>query len=286
MQRSSQETPAFEEAPASDTSPASAGPPQAAAPPAHDEEVAATQTVPDRDGSPGPRASWRQRGWLLAPVLLLIGFGLLLWQVKAHGPVTRLDLRLRNDIQGGAHDPSFSWMFRPARGMADLGDQTVALSALFLTTAVALRVTRTWLPAIVAGIALAALATVIPLKLLIDRPGPGGNALGDAALGFFPSGHTADAVICYGTSALLLWLFVIPHTPPRFHRLLRQSSIAAAAVLVLLTIFGLLWSNFHWLSDTIGSLCWCGAALIVLYRFTHARAAPYRRGRVIHPPRD
>lgn len=204
-------------------------------------------------------------------------FGLLLWQVKTHGPVTRLDLRLRDAIQNEARDPSMSWLLRPARGMADLGDQTVALSVLFVSTAAALRVTRSWLPGLVAAAALVALATVIPLKLWIDRPGPAKAALGDAALGFFPSGHTADAVLCYGTSALLLCLFVVPSIPRLTDRrglLLRRAITACAVALVLLTIFGLLWSNFHWLSDTIGSLCWCGAALLVLRHFT---VSPFHR---------
>lgn len=224
---------------------------------------------------PRPDRWWDGGRWWLVPALLLLGFGFLLWQVKTHGPVTRLDLRLRDDIQADARDPAMAWLLRPARGMADLGDQSVALSVLFVTTAVALRVTRSWLPGLVAAAAVAALATVIPLKLWIDRPGPAKTALGDAALGFFPSGHTADAVLCYGTSALLLCIFVIPHAPTAIGRrgaMLRRAIPACAAALVLLTIFGLLWSNFHWLSDTVGSLCWCGAALLVLRRFTVHRA--------------
>jgi undecaprenyl-diphosphatase len=213
--------------------------------------------------------------WWLAPVVLLLGFGLLLWQVKTHGPVTRLDLRLRDSIQGDARDPALSWLWRPARGMADLGDQSVALSVLFVSTVLALRFTRSWLPALIAAAAVGALATVIPLKLWIDRPGPSQNVLGDAALGFFPSGHTADAVLCYGTSALLLCVFVIPRAPEpirRRSRALSRTVVVGAALLVLLTIFGLLWSNFHWLSDTLGSLCWCGAALLTLRHYTLRRA--------------
>lgn len=212
--------------------------------------------------------------WWLAPLVLLLGFAFLLWQVKAHGPVTRLDLHLRDGIQGDARDPALSWMWRPARAMADLGDQSVALSVLFASTALAVRLTRTWLPAIVAAAAAVALTTVIPLKLWIDRPGPSQNVLGDAALGFFPSGHTADATLCYGTSALLLCVFVLPRSPEpitRHSRALSRALTAGAALLVLLTIFGLLWSNFHWLSDTLGSLCWCGAALLVIRHFTLRR---------------
>jgi undecaprenyl-diphosphatase len=235
--------------------------------------MTATPRSPAADSSTGPSGSSRR--WWVAPIALLLGFGLLLWQVKAHGPVTRLDLHLRDAIQNAALDPSLSWMLRPGRGMADLGDQTVALSVLFVSTVLAVRFTRSWLPALVAAAAAAALATVIPLKLWIDRPGPSQDVLGDAALGFFPSGHTADAVLCYGTSALLLCVFVIPRSPEpirRHRRGLGRIVTIGAAVLVLLTIFGLLWSNFHWLSDALGSLCWCGAALLLLRHFTLHRA--------------
>lgn len=266
----------FEPTPGSQPQPASA---DAAGSPAAN----SAQPLPDRrQRSDRPQDSdrwWDGDRWWLVPALLLLGFGFLLWQVKTHGPVARLDLRLRDDIQGDARDLSMSWLLRPARGMADLGDQSVALSVLFVTTAVALRLTRSWLPGLVAAGAIAALATVIPLKLWIDRPGPAKLALGDAALGFFPSGHTADAVLCYGTSALLLCVFVLPHAPSvitRHDAILRRAITVCAVALVLLTIFGLLWSNFHWLSDTLGSLCWCGAALLVLRRVTVRRVARAR----------
>ena len=215
--------------------------------------------------------------WLL-PAVLVAGFVFLLWQVKAHGPVTGLDLRVRDRTQDVAGSRPLRWMFHPGRAAADLGNQTVALPVLFAFTALAVRATRSWRPALVTLGALAALLTVIPLKIWIDRPGPGQLVLGDAKLGYFPSGHTADAILCYGTSALLVCAFVIP--AGLAGRSARRASAALAAALVLLTIFGLLWSDFHWLSDTLGSLCWCGAALAVLSHLTLPR-----RGRVIPPGR-
>lgn len=213
--------------------------------------------------------------WWLLPALLTIAFVLLIWQVKAHGPVTTLDVRVRDRLQHWAKSPSMHWAYRPGRGAADLGNESITLPFLLVVTALAARVSRSWRPVLVGVGAFAGLGTVILLKLWINRPGPGAVALGNADLGYFPSGHTADAVLCYGTSALLLCAFVIPDigtdAPIRGHytRRLRQAIIAVAAVLVLVIICGLLWSNFHWLSDTVGSLCWCGAALAVLRRFAY-----------------
>lgn len=219
-------------------------------------------TAPARTSVP-PEPEPADRWWLI-PALLLTGFGLLIWQVKTRGPVVTLDVHVRGRIQDWARSPSMAWFFHPGRAMADLGDLSVALPVLLVVTALAIRATRSWRPALVTTAASAALAAVIPLKLWISRPGPSGATHGDVSFGFFPSGHTADAVLCYGTSALLLCAFVIPDGPNA--RRLRQAAIAAACILVTATIFGLLWSNFHWLSDTVGSLCWCGAALAVLLR--------------------
>jgi hypothetical protein len=202
--------------------------------------------------------------WWLLPALLLTGFGALIWQVKTHGPVVILDVHIRDRLQDAAHSPSMAWFFHPGRAMADLGDPSVSVPALLVVTALAIRAARSWRPALLTAAASAALASVIPLKLWIARPGPSAATHSDATLGFFPSGHTADAILCYGTSALLLCAFVIPDDPHA--RSLRQATIAAACVLVAATIFGLLWSDFHWLSDAAGSLCWCGAALAVLNR--------------------
>jgi undecaprenyl-diphosphatase len=227
---------------------------------------AASETAPPRPKAPAVAAPARRDGgrWWLVPLALAAGFVLLLWQVKAHGPVTGLDIRVRDHVQNWAGSPSMAWLAVPGRDLADLGNQSIALLVLFAATAVATRAARSWWPVWVMFAAVAALLTVIPLKLWIGRPGPGQVTLGDAALGFFPSGHTADATLCYGTAALLLCALV-PSTMGAARRL-RRAVLAVAAALILLTIFGLLWSDYHWLSDILGSLCWCGAALVLLHR--------------------
>ena len=238
---------------------------------------AAPETAPPRPQAPAVDApADRDDGrWRLVPVLLLAGFVFLLWQVKAHGPVTGLDIRVRDRILDWAASPSMGWLAVPGRDLADLGNQTIALLILLAATGIAIRATRSWWPLWVTLAALAALLTVIPLKLWISRPGPGQLTLGDAALGFFPSGHTADATLCYGTAALLLCATVPPGLTIASR--LRLAIRSVAGTLVLLTIFGLLWSDYHWLSDILGSLCWCGAALVLLHRLI-------RRGRNRHGP--
>ena len=208
---------------------------------------------------------WIRRGWM-APSVLLGVFAVLLWQVLSHGVMTRVDVHVRDAIQRQAQSPGFSWLLRIGRGCADLGDEQLAVLCLVLVAAYAAWRRRSWRPVWPALGALVVLASVIPLKIWVARPGPGEVVLGNANLGFFPSGHTADALCCYGMSAFLLCVHVWAG------RTARLATLGAAVLLLVLTIFGLLWSNFHWLSDVIGSLCWCGAWLLVIARSVGAAA--------------
>jgi undecaprenyl-diphosphatase len=207
------------------------------------------------------RASRLSRSWWSVPGLLLCVFGLLTWQVVSHGPLSRFDVHARNAIQRAAQSSALHWLGPIGRGCADLGDQAPAILGLLVATGLAAWYARSWRPVLLAVGAGVVLATVIPLKIWVARPGPGDAVLGNADLGFFPSGHTADAVCCYVTGAFLLGTFAWTSRTTR--RLLGGLVVG----LLALTIFGLLWSNYHWVTDILGSLCWCGAWLLVLRRF-------------------
>jgi membrane-associated phospholipid phosphatase len=207
------------------------------------------------------RASQPRRAWWIVPGALLCVFGLLTWQVASHGPLTRFDVHARNAIQRAAHSSALHWLGPIGRGCADLGDQAPAMLGLLVATGLAACYARSWRPVLLAVGAGIVLATVIPLKIWVARPGPGDVVLGNASLGFFPSGHTADAMCCYLTGAFLLGTFAWTS------RIARRLLGGLAVVLVVLTIFGLLWSNYHWVTDILGSLCWCGAWLLALRRF-------------------
>jgi undecaprenyl-diphosphatase len=209
-----------------------------------------------------------RRTWWVLPSALLCVFGVLLWQVVSHGPLTRLDVHVRNGIQDAATASGRQWLASLGRGCANLGDQAPSILSLAVAAAVATWRARSWRPALLAAAAWIVLATVIPLKIWVARPGPGEVTLGNATLGFFPSGHTADAVCCYVAAGYLLGVFVWTS------RIARQALGGLVALLLVLTIFGLLWSNYHWLTDILGSLCWCGAWLLVLRHVDQARAYP------------
>ena len=209
------------------------------------------------------RAPEARQSWWIPPAVLLGVFGILTWQVASHGPLTRLDVHVRNGIQDAATSSGLQWLAAFGRGCANLGDQAPAILSLALAAALCTWRQRSWRPALLAVAAWIVLATVIPLKIWVGRPGPGEVTLGNATLGFFPSGHTADAVCCYVTAAYLLGVFLWTS------RVARQALGGIVGLLLTLTIFGLLWSNYHWLTDILGSLCWCGAWLLVLRFIEH-----------------
>jgi membrane-associated phospholipid phosphatase len=229
---------------------------------------------PARLGSPA---------WWTWPLAGLVCFFLLLWQVASHGPVTGVDIRVRDHILAWSGTPALSWLAALGRGLADLGNPPVAIPVLPIVALFAARRSRSLLPLVIAAGAAVALAIVIPLKIWVGRPGPGTVVLGDASFGYFPSGHTADALLCYGTSALILCI-AFPAA-----KIVRRASIAIAAALIAFTVFGLLWSDYHWLSDILGSFCWCGAALVLLHRFgtvARSRAVPDLSGAQTPLPQD
>jgi membrane-associated phospholipid phosphatase len=182
-------------------------------------------------------------------------FCVLLWQVAGHGPVTGWDRAVRRHVQSAAHSTSWHWLTPWAHHLADLGNVAQAVPVLAVAAAFAAWRLRSWRPALLAAGAYAALLVlVVPLKVIVARPGPGSTSL-HQELGYFPSGHTADAVLCLGTAALLL----AACCPPRLAWLVR----AAGALVVLLVGAALIWCDYHWLADVLGSLTLCGALLLL-----------------------
>ncbi len=220
---------------------------------------------------PGPSASPARSA--LLPALSAVLFALITWQVAGHGPLRALDERVGRAAAGSGFP-------RAAAGfLADLGNASVAVPLLVAAALWAvLRRGRPWSHALAAALAMAAVPTlVVPLKALIDRPGPPAMGAGPHD-GFFPSGHAATAAVAYGAALLLL---------TRSRRALAGCVLLNAAVGV-----GLVRCGYHWPLDVLGSWClaaavlWClGRALGALTRGTRARGGRRpRASRAQAPP--
>ncbi|MFF8833581.1 phosphatase PAP2 family protein [Streptomyces sp. NPDC015131] len=195
----------------------------------------ARRTGPDgRPGTtppvPGRPAFLFRLLWAL-PVL----FGLITWQVVAGGPLARLDARVSRALAG--RGPTGLTEF-----LADLGGLPVALPVLAAAMAYAVWRGRR-ARALYAGLAMALVpALVVPLKLLTDRPGPL-----TPETGYYPSGHTATALVAYCGAALLVHRRLVP----------------VALLLTAATGTGLVLRGYHWPLDVLASACLFGSLALV-----------------------
>ncbi|MFE4372769.1 phosphatase PAP2 family protein [Streptomyces sp. NPDC056835] len=202
-------------------------------------------TTPPVPGRPAffSRPLWRFR---LPFALCAAVFALVTWQVSAGGPLRSADERVGHALAGQGPRPLTELL-------ADLGSMLVAVPVLAVAIGYALWRGQRARP-LVAALAMAAVPLlVVPLKIWIDRPGP----LTDAT-GYYPSGHTATAMVAYGGAALLL----APHAPHGR----RNRAMPAAVLLTLATGIGLVLRGYHWPLDVLGSLALCGMVLLALER--------------------
>ncbi|MEV5310206.1 phosphatase PAP2 family protein [Streptomyces sp. NPDC052610] len=197
---------------------------------------------------------------LALPVLGVVVFALITWQVVADGPLVRLDERL----SGALVLPD-----RASELLADLGNVPVAVPVLAAAAGYAAwraRATGTdrwWRPAVAAAALMALVpAVVVPVKELVGRPGTPAVPPGT---GYFPSGHTATAAVAYGCAALLLlpWLR---------RAAARRTALLLCAALNLGVGFGLVRRGYHWPLDVLAS--WClGAVLLSLFAWWVSRSS-------------
>jgi undecaprenyl-diphosphatase len=184
---------------------------------------------------------------LLGPPVLL--FALITWQVVADGPLVDLDERLSRAL---VHPD------RASELLADLGNVQVAVPVLALALAWAAWHGRAaggdrwWLPpAAGAGAMVLVPALVAPLKEWTDRPG---TPAVPPAVGYYPSGHTATAVVAYGAAMLLL-------LPLLRSAAARRTLVLACCALVASASFGRVRRGYHWPLDVAAS--WCLGAVLL-----------------------
>jgi undecaprenyl-diphosphatase len=225
-------------------------------------------------GSGGHRPDWRRtlRRPDIATPLILLGVFLVLWILVLTRPtfLTSFDLWARNRVQSVSHASDSKTRWPLIKDIADLGGGVtvhgvpfqvqVPVVAMAVVGLAAALIRRTWQPVLAMAAGYAALLVVLFLKAIGNRPGPSmaGQAM-SGGLGYFPSGHTANTMLCYGTGALILAFVFTEHRS----RIL----ITAAMTLWALAVgFSLVWMDYHWVSDVLGSYALCGAALFGVAR--------------------
>ncbi|MFC4330410.1 phosphatase PAP2 family protein [Streptomyces andamanensis] len=183
-------------------------------------------------------------------------FVVITWQVVAHGPLLRAD---RWASRGLVHPD------RASELLSDLGNVQVAVPVLLVVAGYAAwrgraaGLGRWWWAPLLALLVMAAVpALLVPLKEWTARPGTPAVPPGT---GYFPSGHTATAVVAYGGAVVVLrpWL--------RTARA-RRLAVAGGVVLVLAVSYGLVRRGYHWPLDVVAAWCLGTVLLAVLSRST------------------
>ncbi|WP_405868987.1 phosphatase PAP2 family protein [Streptomyces sp. NBC_00005] len=202
-----------------------------------------------------PPVPGRPTSFLLLLGLPALLFALITWQVVSDGLLLRVDERVSRAL---VHPDRFSEL------LADLGNIQVAVPVLAVVLAYVARrgraagTYRWWLPPLAAALLMALVpALVVPLKVLIDRPG---TPVVPPATGYYPSGHTATAAVAYGSATLLL----LPWLRSAYAR---RGLLVACAVVNLAVGFGLVRRGYHWPLDVAASWCLCTVLITSLWIF-------------------
>lgn len=202
----------------------------------------------------------------LGAVLLGSGFVILTLLVVTRWHVMGLDRRVDNRIPPFDGGPAFLHLLAEIVSTAASPPTTLALAVGAVVLAAAW--SRHVRPVTAAAPAFVALAiTVLASKWIIGRHGPPGSSIEDG-LGYYPSGHTATAIVCAGTLAVLL--------ARRYPRHRRALTVVAAGWGALVA-WSMVWLHYHWVTDVLGGALLATWLLWLLYRWPAQLAGPVGR---------
>jgi membrane-associated phospholipid phosphatase len=134
-----------------------------------------------------------------------------------------------------------------ARALTFVGNVPVLVTLTLLAAVVLYRITRSWRAPGLLVVAMAGSAVLtFGLKLLVGRHRPGiAFVLGPVDTGYaFPSGHTLNSTVFFGTLAGLIWIGL---------RSVTAKAAVAVAALVISVGIGLsrLYLGYHWATDVL-----------------------------------
>lgn len=176
-------------------------------------------------------------------------FVLLTVDVVVGGPASGVDVWMEHRV--GAHR---SALVAAVSGAGGLGVSAGVLAVLML---VSMHLTWRLRPLLVAVGNAAAMAVIVLLvKTVIGRPGPVFVDSPAGYAGFFPSGHTATAGVCFGTATYLWWRM-------RRHRRGDPATVGTTVGMVVALAVGVasVAGGYHWFSDALASVALTGVVL-------------------------
>jgi membrane-associated phospholipid phosphatase len=208
------------------------------------------------------------------PALLILAAGLVALSLLGWLFGETAEAVLEQDGVAAIDDPVTRWLVQQRqprltaamRAVTTLGDAWFVVALVVAVTLVLWLRGRRWSETVVLPIASGGAALIVTLiKVAMERPRPMIGEIVATASGFsFPSGHSAQAVACYGA---LAWL-VAHLTATRRATLLAWS---IASVVAFLIGASRLYLGVHWLSDVIGGWALGAAWLTVTLSAVVAR---------------
>jgi len=203
----------------------------------------------------GPLARYELRALLFGLALALVGipFGLLLQQVAVEGPLTGLDEDGAQWLNDRVHGNDLA--IDVLQAISFIGKPIFLLFAIGLPGAWVLWHGGRKLAVFLAVTCIGGGIVDTIVKVAVDRPRPDVDDPVATAFGkSFPSGHSMQAVVCYGA---LLLVFLPLLDGPR-----RRLAIAATVVLAALIGFSRLSLGVHYVTDILGGYL-LGAAWLI-----------------------
>ncbi len=203
----------------------------------------------------GPLARYELRALLLGLALVLVGipFGILLQQVAVEGPLTGLDEDGAQWLNDRVHGNDLAVDLLQV--ISFVGKPIFLLFAIGLPGAWVLWHGGKKLAVFLAVTCVGGGVIDTIVKVTVDRPRPEVDEPIATALGkSFPSGHSMQAVVCYG-ALLLVFLPLLPGV-------WRRVAIGATVLLAVLIGFSRLSLGVHYVTDILGGYV-LGAAWLI-----------------------
>jgi undecaprenyl-diphosphatase len=193
----------------------------------------------------GPLGRYELRTVLFALAMALVGvpFGLLLHQVTTDGPLTALDDSAARYLNRELHEEDA--VIAGLHALSFMGKPIFLFFAVGLPCLWLLRHGARKLVVFLAVTCIGGGVVDTIVKVGVGRPRPVLDEPIIEAFGkSFPSGHSMQAVVCYGA---LLLVFL-----PLMHGRVRTIAVAATVALVLAIGFSRLALGVHFISDVLG----------------------------------
>jgi undecaprenyl-diphosphatase len=172
--------------------------------------------------------------------------------VVAGGLLTHLDETVADRFPSSADAPTWVHV------VGWLGNVGVGGAAVLVVALVTMHTRLVWWPGVLAiAVFGGSELLVLALKYAVGRDGPSDDAGVDGYPGFYPSGHTAVAVVAIAVVVFLL------STWRRPVGVARRNGLVAGGVAALVVGTSTVSGGFHWVSDVLASLVIAAAFLVV-----------------------